>query len=154
MWPRLSVEAAWSPSYVNSSPGTARSLASLTWLTARIPIYRSRLAYSALEVSAVDLLAPFTELVLRNRDAAYLDQSLLAWNLVTPRVDAVAGMPVLSTHLVLGGGVAYRMVAPFLEKVGTATSPVSYTYDSCLSPSRAGNWSNCLQVGAFVRYEL
>jgi hypothetical protein len=69
--PDLALRYEWSPSYVNSDPGSGRTIASITWLKVRVPLWHSEMGFMALDLSAADVLAPLAELVLRSPNASY-----------------------------------------------------------------------------------
>ena len=87
--------------------------ASVDLLTFRKRLLYTDLAYSAFHLSLVDAVAPLAELATRdNRGATYMETARLALNVVTPRVDAVFGVPAFSKHFLLGAGMSLRMAAP------------------------------------------
>jgi hypothetical protein len=45
----------------------------------------------------------------------YEDDEKLVWNVLTPRVEVVYGIPALSKHLVVGAGISMRLVAPIKD---------------------------------------
>jgi hypothetical protein len=103
----------------------------------------------------VDWLAPFSELAQRKTDNVdYANTAALALNLLTPRVDVQAGIPALSTHLLLGGGLSYRLVVPYLQQAATTTTPANYKYDECLNSTHVANWATCIEFGVFAKYAL
>jgi hypothetical protein len=147
--PDLALRYEWSPSYVNSDPGSGRTIASITWLKVRVPLWHSEMGFMALDLSAADVLAPLAELVLRSPNASYTGADKLWWNLIAPRIDVEGGIPALSKHLLFGAGLAYRLVAPWQTTAATSTAPAAYQYGSCLSQASK---ANCLEFGVFLKY--
>jgi hypothetical protein len=150
--PDLSLRYDWSPSFVNVNPGAARAIASATWLKLRIPILNRQLGYTALAISLVDALAPLSELALRQSTAAtYVGTEKLGWNLVSPHLDVEGGIPALSKHLVVGGGISYRFIVPWQTAAATTDKPVAYQYDTCFSHK---SYAECLEFGIFAKYTM
>jgi hypothetical protein len=106
--------------------------------------------YSAVNLSAFDLLAPLAEIAKRSTGAHFDGSGKLAANLSAPRIDIEGGIPALSTHLLVGGGASFRMAAPRLTMPGTATSPPDYEYRSCLHSARG----DCFEFDLFVKFSI
>jgi hypothetical protein len=149
--PDLALRYDWSPSFVNGGPHSGRILASLPWLKVRIPFAHTNMVYSAVEVSLTDVVAPLAEQAARDGTATFAHPNLVWANLLAPRVDIDGGIPALSKHLLVGGGVTYRFVAPFPTAAATASTPAAYDYRSCVKQS---TWSDCFQFGVFAKYTM
>jgi hypothetical protein len=110
------------------------------------------LGYTALAISLVDALAPLSELALRQSTAAtYVGTEKLGWNLVSPHLDVEGGIPALSKHLVVGGGISYRFIVPWQTAAATTDKPVAYQYDTCFSHK---SYAECLEFGIFAKYTM
>jgi hypothetical protein len=147
--PDLSLRYEWSQSFVNVNPG-ARSVASATWLKLRRKLFRGEMGYTAVTLSLVDLLAPLSEIAAR-ASVTYTNDDKIWWNLLSPHLDIDGGIPALSKHLLVGGGVSYRFVAPWQTVAPTMTTPASYEYSGCRGHSA---WANCLEFGVFAKYAI
>lgn len=87
--------------------------------------------YAGLEVSLVDWFAPLTELAIRQSAPHYNRDEAVALELVHPRIDVMFGLPIVSEHLGLSVGGAWRTSAPFVGKPGetrenATTTDVTY----------------------------
>lgn len=152
LFPALSLRYDWSPGFVTGSPGSGRAVASATWLTVRVPVVYRPVAYSALSLSLVDLLAPLAELAMRSgTNAQYADTQKVWLDLLSPHVDVEVGMPSLSKHLLLGAGLSYRWVVPWQTTLATPTTPASYRYATCFDRK---SQSECFELGVFAKYLL
>jgi hypothetical protein len=132
----------------------------VTTANIRVPLFRRDYFYSALKVSFIDALAPLAELATRKTtNVNYANGSLLALDLVTPRVDLEAGVPALTKHLLIGGGVSYRLVLPVsvpsLGMPATPTSPaiLGYKYEAFWQDS-GRHWPDAFEFGLFAKYSL
>jgi hypothetical protein len=111
--PDVALRASWNAAYVSDSGSSFRYIASVDWLTLRARVLYTDMAYTAFHFSLVDAVAPLAELATRdNRIASYVHTERLALNLVTPRLDAVFGVPAFSKHFLVGAGISLRMCAP------------------------------------------
>lgn len=118
--PDLAMRVSYSPSYINTSDGTARVQASANWLNFRFRVRRTEAAYVGVELSLLDPLAPLSELALRKTEMVHYDRvANLAANIFTPRVEVLAGSPILSEHLAISAGLSLRMAAPTFDKTAT-----------------------------------
>jgi hypothetical protein len=149
--PDLALRYEWSASNVNVGAGIGRTAASVTLLKFRIPIFYSRMGYSAVTLSALDAAAPLAELATRSTNATFDGSSKLFANIIAPRADLEGGVPALSKHLLVGGGVSFRLVAPQLTIPATTTTPGAYEYHSCF---RAGLRGDCFEFDLFVKYAI
>ena len=148
-FPDFALRYQWSPSYVNTTAGTTRATASVTFLKLRIPLFYREMGYSALNLSLGDLIGPLAELAGRSTSATFANSERVWANLFAPRLDIEGGIPALSKHLLLGGGLSYRMVAPYQTAAATTSTPASYQYGLC---SEHMFWANCFEFGVFVKY--
>jgi hypothetical protein len=111
--PGLGLRASWSPGYVNKGGGSLRYVAAVSWLTFRKRFVYLERYYGAVHLALLDPIAPLSELAVRDGAAAtYSYHNRLAWNVISPRLDVVFGIPSLSRHLLAGAGVGLRLVAP------------------------------------------
>jgi len=158
--PDLALRASWSPSYVNASDGAVRYLASANWINVRFPIRRTEGTYFGLELSLVDLLAPLSELALRKTEQThYYRSENLFGNVFTPRLEALAGSPALSTHLTISAGISLRMVAPILDPVATSQNngEASYHYSTLWDAKSADGtslWPRFVEFGFAAKYVM
>jgi len=149
--PDLALRYQWSGSYVNTNLGVTRAVTSVTWLKFRIPLFRNQLGYSAFTLSLIDLIAPLADIVGRSTTVTFNDSQKIWANLLAPRVDLEGGIPALSKHLLVGGGLAYRLVAPSQIQAATTTTPAIYQYGSC---SKRLYWANCFELGVFLKFAI
>jgi hypothetical protein len=156
--PDMALRASWSGSYVNDGTTAARILASANWLNVRFRIQRTEASYVGLEVSALDPLAPLSELALRRTDQTHYARTPRAFlNVVTPRIDLLAASPMLSEHLAVSAGLSLRLVAPMENGVPRADGRAGYHYVS-FHHAKDGNgrslWPQFLEFGFAVKYLL
>lgn len=127
--PDLALRASWSPSYVNQDSSSARILASANWLNLRFTIRRTEPTYLGVEVSALDPLAPLSELALRKTEKThYRKVNHLFAGVIAPRVEFLAASPMLSEHLGVSAGISLRTVAPVADVTPRADGEPSYRY--------------------------
>jgi len=157
--PDLALRASWSPSYLNRDSAT-RVLASANWLNVRITGRRTAATYVGVEASLFDPLAPLSELVLRKDDRVhYHDLNALWANLVTPRIEVLAGSPALSEHLAVSAGMSLRLAAPVLNSGKTDRLGDGEHYDYKLfwratDPNDESLWLRFLEFGFAVKYVI
>jgi hypothetical protein len=157
--PVLSLRASWSPSYVNVDDASARYLASANTLNLRFPVKRSEASYVGVELSLVDLLAPLNELALRKTEQTRYDHhDRLFLNFITPRIDVIAGSPMLSEHLVVAAGISLRMTAPVGNGEATLRNgEPSYDYTffwDAKDSDRKPLWPRFLEFGFALKYVI
>jgi hypothetical protein len=156
--PDLALRASWSGSYVNDGSTAARILASANWFNVRFRIQRTEASYVGLELSALDPLAPLSELALRRTNATrYAGTPLVFMNVVTPRVDVLAASPMLSEHLAISAGLSLRLVAPMKNALRRADGEAGYHYVSfhhAKDRSQKSLWPQFLEFGFAVKYLL
>ena len=58
------------------------------------------------------------------KDIEWHDSNKLAWNLITPRLEALVGLPGISEHLVVSAGLSLKLVAPLLDPGQPVNVPV------------------------------
>lgn len=153
--PSLNFRASWNPAYVNQSGSNLRYIASVDMLRLRIFLKYSDRVYSAIHLSFVDPLAPLSELAVRNTAnvSDYKNQELLAWNIITPRLEFVIGIPNLSQHLAVGGGASLRLVVPFQTSASSSNGVTTYEYTyETLHNNFKENWPKFVEFGFFVKY--
>ena len=140
--PDLALRLSWSGGYLNESGSGARYVASANLFNIRAQLYKyTSTSYSALEISFIDPLAPLTELAVRKRTGvSHEHQERMVWNLITPRIDLLFGVPALSQKLVVAAGISLRIVSPVLlppaatpatpagAQPATALVPMDYRY--------------------------
>jgi hypothetical protein len=148
--PDLALRYEWSPSFAQAGTGSARFLASLPWLKLRKSFLYTEMVYSSVAVSLTDILAPLAEQASR-ASGTYTHEDRLWADILAPRIDIEGGIPALSKHLLVGGGITYRFVVPSQTAPATTTAPAAYEYRSCLTRS---NWSDCFQFGVFAKYTM
>jgi len=149
-FPDLALRYEWSPSFAVDGPGAGRFVASVPFIKVRKHFAYSRTIYSAVELSAADLVAPLAELALRSGGVTPAHESLIWANVLSPRIDVEGGIPALSKHLLVGGGVTYRFVTPAVTIPATATTPPAYEYRWL----KRQNWEDGFQFGLFVKYTI
>ncbi len=113
--PTVGLRASWNNAYRNTWGGDGfRLVPSLDVLSLRTRVTpEGSRVRAGIDVSLVDVLAPITELALRNGDLRYDRQAALWLDAVRPRIDLAFGLPSLSRHLSFGAGVSLRVVAPY-----------------------------------------
>jgi hypothetical protein len=154
--PTLNLRASWNAAYVNESGNSLRYLASVDWIKYRFVLAFSERLYMGLHVSLLDPLAPLSELATRpNVGVTYHDQEKLAWNFVAPRLDLVLGIPTLSKHLAVGGGVSLRLTVPDLENMPAPGEVASYRYQTLWGDDNTNDhWPRYVEFGFFVKYVI
>lgn len=155
--PDLALRFSWSSAYVNQDGAGYRTLASADMLKARRTVTRTDVMYFAVQGSAVDPIAPLNELALRKSDAIFTDTSLLAWNLITPRLDLLVGVPALSKHLVASAGISLRAVAPFAMRAENDPAKVlGYQYRGAFDEHvlLGKEWPRFVEFGFAIKYLL
>lgn len=152
--PKPSLRLSWNAGYVNDVASNGfRYVAVLDWPTVRFPFRNTQGVYFALDVSLVDLLGPFSESALRKQSTNY-DSGALEWaEFLDPRVEVMFGIPSLTTHLVLTGGLSYRSAGVATNHAGTlkyyspyAARPSDYPGDD------VSYFSQFIEVGLGVKY--
>jgi hypothetical protein len=113
--------------------------------------------YAGLELSAVDWIAPFTELALRRVDAGYSNPGCVFLEFVKPRIDVVLGVPAFTSHLAVSLGASMRIAAPFAGLPGESFAKATannFTYLSIFSDdSRVDrNYSSFAEFNAGLHY--
>ncbi len=127
--PDLALRASWSPSYVNQDASSARILASANWLNVRFTIRRTEPTYLGVELSALDPLAPLSELALRKTEKThYRKVENLFGGVLAPRVEFLAASPMLSEHLGVSAGISLRWIAPIADSTPRSDGEPSYRY--------------------------
>jgi hypothetical protein len=154
--PTLNLRASWNAAYVNESGNSLRYLASIDWIKYRFVLAFSERLYMGLHVSLIDPLAPLSELATRpNVGAEYHDQEKLAWNFVAPRLDFVLGVPTLSKHLAVGGGMSLRLTVPDLENMPAPGQIAVYRYQTLWGDDNPNDhWPRYIEFGFFVKYVI
>ena len=150
--PDLALRYDWSPSFAVDGPGSGRVLASVPWLKVRVPFVRHRLVYSAVAVSLIDVIAPLAELAARAPGITPVHENRIWANVLAPRIDIEGGIPALSKHLLVGGGISYRIVAPAITVPATTTAPASYEYRYYYPWKTDGERG--FQFGVFAKYTM
>ncbi len=151
--PELALRPSWSPGYVNDEPGHLRYTAGLQLVRLRKVFWYTDRSYAALGLSLLDPLAPLAEIVLRaDRDAIsgqpvrYRRSSQLLWNVLTPRLEWNAGLPWLSKHVVLGAGLALRLVTATERSERAEASEYTYRLPG------AAPWYEHLELALSLKY--
>ncbi|WP_437745544.1 hypothetical protein WMF39_11275 [Sorangium sp. So ce1504] len=127
--PDMALRVSWSPSYIDGEGGSPRIVPSANTLNLRGVVRYTDAYYFALQPSFIDLLAPLSELALRRSEAVeYEDSGRVLLNAVTPRIEAMVGVPALSKHLVVSGGASLRLSAPFKKKDQEGCDGTCYRY--------------------------
>ncbi len=150
-YPDFALRFSWNGGYVDDEGSSFRSVASMPFIVFRPPLWYTERAYAAVHVSVLDPLAPLSELALRPNDVDFSDNARVAWNLVSPRVDVVVGMPSLSSHLTLGIGGSLRLAIPYeTTEAGDPKRTFAYRPLWYTNPS----WSRSIEVGFSIKYML
>ncbi|MDF2696358.1 MAG: putative secreted protein, partial [Labilithrix sp.] len=129
----VALRASWNQAYRNQSgPDGYRTLISASAFTWHERFTsKSSSVYVGSELSAVDWLAPLTELALRRADASYSNEEEILLGFVRPRADIVVGLPVLTEHLAASLGGSILLAAPYRGKPGESPSGLTdkeFTY--------------------------
>lgn len=153
--PSFALRASWNPAYVNHDDSSFRYMASVNVLGIRPLIRYTNLTYVALDISLLDLVAPLSELALRdNRNADYDHKGRVAFNLISPRVDLLLGIPALSQHLAVGIGGSLRMVAPVRQSREVIDGVTFARYDYQWFAGSDGDVGRFFEFGFFAKYLL
>jgi hypothetical protein len=157
--PEMNLRVSWNPAYVNQSGRTARFVASIDVIKYRGVIRYSQQLYTAIHLSLLDPLAPLAELSLRKSlDTAYTDQERLGWDFITPRIEFVLGIPQLSQHLAVGGGISARLVVPFQtsSQIVEGQTVDTYSYETLWQSWSffRHNWPQFVEFGFFIKYVI
>lgn len=96
-----------------------------------------------LRLSAFDVLAPLSEMALRDISLEYRDPAWLVAAIVHPRAGFWIAVPEVSRHLSLSFVVGYRLIAP--ETLSSEEDVVRY---------RPGLNGDHVEIGLAVEYTL
>jgi hypothetical protein len=159
--PTAALRASWNGGYIDEgSSSHSRYSASLNWPRLLLHLRRRESSYLGLQITFVDVLAPFSELALRSADVSNAaNPDRLWWNVLRPGVDIVFGVPSLSDHVVLGLGGSIRIARVFADNVAHPDSSTTYTYRSILDCAEGqrcdgGRFLLPANLGQFVEANL
>lgn len=148
--PDFALRFSWNGGHVSDKGSSFRYVASMPFIVFRPPLWYSERAYAAVHLSIFDPLAPLSELALRPNNVDFRDDAEVAWNLISPRLDVVVGMPSLSSHLTLGIGASLRLAVPYDITPGEVTR--SYTYRPLWDDG--ASLSRSIELGFAIKYML
>lgn len=152
--PTASLRASLSPSYYNQGSDGFRYLATIDFLTLPIILRDRDTVRMELQVSLVDLLAPFGEIAFRDIDTRYQDNGMVFANFLRPNVELAFGLPTLSTKLMLVGGGSLR---PVIAKPKSDKTDFDRQYLFFGTPERGDGFDeegllSALEFGIGVKY--
>lgn len=160
--PSGAMRASWSGSYQNedSRHTGLRFVPTIDFLTLRKRLtHRESPLYFGAQLTLVDLLAPFTEIVSRRSDLKLENKALVLATLIQPRVSGVIAIPELTKHTVLTLGASIRGSAAFdvtpVDVNGVRGQP-TFQYATLIDPGRGRDFMDglgqLLEVSAGVQY--
>lgn len=151
LYPDFALRFSWDGGYVNDEGSSFRYVASMPFIVFRPPLWHGESAYAAVHLSIFDPLAPLSELALRPNNVEFRDDAEVAWNLISPRLDVVVGMPSLSSHLTLGIGASLRLAVPY-DTTPRGEVMRSYTYRPLWGDG--ASLPRSIELGFAIKYML
>lgn len=123
--PSASFRLSWSPDYYNGvGADQFRYLMSIDWLTLlRWAPFRN----VGVQLSVIDLAAPFTELAYRPR-VHTVNGGYVALDLLRPRFDVIFAVPEFSRRLMLSAGVSWKAYSTEIRPAPTSDELPTLTY--------------------------
>jgi hypothetical protein len=146
---QLGLRLSWNQRYVNQAGSDGfRYAPSIDVAIFRFPFTRaSTMYYTGLQASVFDPMSPLVELALHKVDATYDTEQSIWLNVITPRIDFVFGIPVLTSHVSLSAGMAYRLVTAQQQRdAADEVVPNAYVY------STRGEFSDHIELNVGVHY--
>lgn len=124
--PDFALRYSWSESYLNEAGANGvRLVPSINWLNFRIRVRYTDYTYFAIKASAIDFLAPFTEIAVRKKPNDGYSYPHAPWTqFLYLRLDGEFGVPALTKSVALVIGVGLRPAVAYTLADGTHT----YTY--------------------------
>lgn len=157
--PSPALRVSWNGAYKNATGDGWRILPSLDVLVARVRFTpRAANGYAGLQMSLVDLMAPFMELAFRRQDLVYDNEANLWLEVIKPRVELTVGAPAVTHRVLLSAGMSLRTVAPFNGgKIFDATKPAGNraTYITIWPSDPAGQDQRAIDgFSSFLEFSL